>query len=90
MFPFKLGPIEIASLSVIGLDKADQENYMVETKHEEPLVSVKADAIGSDITLDTPDLTARFVRTEEDASFISFASSKIDFSLEKANFDGTH
>lgn len=40
MFPFKLGPIEISHLSVIGLDKADEENYMVETKHEEPLVNV--------------------------------------------------
>ena len=40
MVPFKLAGVELAAVSIIGLNPKDKENYHVETRHEENLVKV--------------------------------------------------
>ena len=89
MVPFKLAGVELAAVSIIGLNPKDKENYHVETRHEENLVKVIQDRIGADISLSNPNLNVQFKRTEDISSFIKVDSSSAQFSLE-AVFDGTH
>ena len=89
MTPFKLASVELAAVSIIGLNPNNKENYLIETRHEENLVNVVQDKIGADITLTTTNLNVSFKRTEDKSSLIKVDSPAAQFSME-ATFDGTH
>ena len=77
MVPFKLASVELAAVSVIGLNPKDKENYLVETRQEENLVKVIQDKIGADILLSNPNLDVSFKRTENKNSFIKVDSRSV-------------
>lgn len=89
----KFSDLNIAAISVIGLDPNDPESYLQEVRHEYQLVSVSEPDShrGDSITLDlkSEGVQFRYERKNEGDSYFVLMSEKHDLSIQ-GNFAGSH
>ena len=84
-----MGSINLATISVIDVNKARPDSYLEETRQEEQLVDVEQDVKGTTVHMDTNTLKVDFKRHDTEQSRLTVDASGAELKLD-ASFNGSH